>query len=849
MGNQHSSAQLSCFSQGRKIIAKEATSFSGAAVHQKVKAIMQVLIELRLASDKISSLCQVPEDSLVGLLPVNYSPIEINSLSMQILISTIPQMPKLVDQILKLEATSISKGSTHRTQTIQMSNGDTFTGKLLGGLPAGEGTYTYAEDGRVCVGSWLNGQMQGHCEITWPNGKRLKGHFDGNRLINDARINWADGGAYEGKVTEDYQLTGLGILRMPKRETPQFMHDLVRARDSLNHTRNDLPVQRMRNYDSPKFDYVYIGHFTDGMMQGYGVVITPSGFYEGEWQQDLFHGQGTYVLACSWLTEYYSGSWVDGVMHGFGISNCYEGCRRYGLRCGIGADEHYTGEFKDDQYHGYGVLRDASCQYEGEWRNGLKEGSGTCRLQTGNEYVGHFSLNKKSGYGVMHYANANETTVDEHGVITDSAGDIYEGYWEDDLKSGSGTLKRKDGSIWTGTWRKDRLLYQQIVMSNGDLYEGERIDKVPNGEGTMTYAANGAKYQGKWLNGQRHGGIGTLEYPSGEWYQGIWRFNQRCGQGSMKWPDGTKYEGLWMGDRMNGRGTYTWTDGRVFKGIFNQGELFRGTMKMPNGDVLSGEWQNKQGEGTHAFSDGRVLSGLWQHDQAHGECTMSLPSRENYSGRCEAGEMVGEVVYRWPNGRVYTGYLSGMQDLSFSQLKMSDFETYKGSMLDLQPQGLGTLYQAALKYVVHGSWLDSKIEGYAKKTLAEGEWYKGWWRDNKLHGQGTYGWSDGTVYSGHWEDNMRTGPGVMKMPDGSKYRGEWFEDQLLETTAQVQQNHWAAVYLKQVDERIYHSEDKPRREFIYLQSYQVYAKNFSDQTQSLPSDDNSSWSDPWEDED
>jgi hypothetical protein len=131
-------------------------------VHPKVKAIIRVLIELKLAPDKISSLCQVPEDSLVGLLPAHYSSIEINSRNMQIQIST-PQMPKLVDQVLTLEATSIGKGSTRRTQTMQMPNGDTFTGKLFEGLPAGEGTYTYAEDGRVCVGSWLNGQMQGPC--------------------------------------------------------------------------------------------------------------------------------------------------------------------------------------------------------------------------------------------------------------------------------------------------------------------------------------------------------------------------------------------------------------------------------------------------------------------------------------------------------------------------------------------------------------------------------------------------------------------------------------------------------------------------------------------------------------
>jgi hypothetical protein len=266
-------------------------------------------------------------------------------------------------------------------------------------------------------------------------------------------------------------------------------------------------------------------------------------------------------------------------------------------------------------------------------------------------------------------------------------------------------------------------------------------------------------------------------------------------------------------------------------------------MTYASGDVFSGKWLDdvRQGKGTYEFVDGRVLSGSWQNDQAHGECTMSLPSRESYSGRCEDGELVGEVEYRWPNGRIYIGEYAGMQGLNFSQLKI-------GEMLrDAQLHGLGSLcYQDQTpNYAVHGSWHSSRLEGYAEKTLPQGEWYKGWWRNNTLHGQGSYGWLDGTVYSGHWEDNMRTGTGVIKMPDGSMHEGEWFEDQLLETTALVHKRHWAAINLKQVDDRIYHSDDKPRREFAEFQSYQDYAKNFP----PCLDDDNSSWSEDSEDED
>jgi hypothetical protein len=278
--------------------------------------------------------------------------------------------------------------------------------------------------------------------------------------------------------------------------------------------------------------------------------------------------------------------------------------------------------------------------------------------------------------------------------------------------------------------------------------------------------------------------------PNGDQYEGMMLDKLPDGIGTMIFADtGDKYEGNWVEGKRKGQGMLTYV----------------------NGDVFSGMWQDdvKQGEGTYEFADGRVLSGSWNNDRAHGKCTMSLSSKNSCTGRLEAGELVGEVEYRWPNGRVYTGKLAGLQGLSFSRLKISDFETYIGSMLDTLPHGLGSLSHEDLtsNYAVHGSWLESRIEGYAEKTLAEGEWYKGWWRDNKLHGQGTYGWNDGAVYSGHWEDNIRTGPGVMKMPDGFRYEGEWYEDQLLETTAQVKRSNQSAVHFRQVDRSIYHSKE------------------------------------------
>jgi hypothetical protein len=153
-----------------------------------------------------------------------------------------------------------------------------------------------------------------------------------------------------------------------------------------------------------------------------------------------------------------------------------------------------------------------------------------------------------------------------------------------------------------------------------------------------------------------------------------------------------------------------------------------------------------------------------------------------------------------------------MQGLSFSQLKI-DSETYIGSMLDTQPHGLGTLShdEWPSNSTVHGSWLGSRIEGYAEKTLPQGDWYKGWWKDNKLHGQGSYGWNDGQVYSGNWLDNMRSGYGVMKLPDRSRRVCLWLEDKPVETIEQIQGFLFDFKLLRKVNEGIYHSQATPQK--------------------------------------
>ncbi len=61
------------------------------------------------------------------------------------------------------------------------SNGDTYDGQFVAGVPEGEGKRIWA-DGRTYQGTWQNGKRQGNGVITLANGNQYEGWFRANEM-------------------------------------------------------------------------------------------------------------------------------------------------------------------------------------------------------------------------------------------------------------------------------------------------------------------------------------------------------------------------------------------------------------------------------------------------------------------------------------------------------------------------------------------------------------------------------------------------------------------------------------------------------------------------------------------
>ena len=224
----------------------------------------------------------------------------------------------------------------------------------------------------------------------------------------------------------------------------------------------------------------------------------------------------------------------------------------------------------------------------------------TLLFDNGDKYQGGLIAGRRCGRGKLEKIN----------------GEVYDGEWENDLKSGFGVLKNAEGT------------YQGRFMN--DKYEGD---------GSFTYK-NGDKYEGSWQEGRKQG-MGRFEKSTGEVYIGNFDRDVYEGGGQLTESSGLLYTGDFHCGKFHGVGQVIYPSGDVFQGLFEKGV--------------------RSGPGAVTKSDGCVISGYYEGDALQSEsCEVSYPSGLLYRGPVDSelrphghGYLLseGEVLStEWANG-------------------------------------------------------------------------------------------------------------------------------------------------------------------------------------------------------
>lgn len=149
----------------------------------------------------------------------------------------------------------------------------------------------------------------------------------------------------------------------------------------------------------------------------------PGKWYEGEWNQGRWHGQGCFSNDNG---DFYKGELHHDQKHGHGTMKFADG------RVFVG--EYANGEMTEGKM----TYRDGST-YQGFWKDGMRHGRGTCVFVDGAVYEGDFIEGEFYGQGKMTWAD----------------GGWYKGEWKNGDMEGHGKEIRPDGTLrHEGPWKK-----------------------------------------------------------------------------------------------------------------------------------------------------------------------------------------------------------------------------------------------------------------------------------------------------------------------------------------------------------------------------------------------------------
>ena len=120
--------------------------------------------------------------------------------------------------------------------------------------------------------------------------------------------------------------------------------------------------------------------------------------------------------------------------------------------------------WKTKGYHGPVICNYADgSEYQGEWQDGKRHGTGTYISPTGTRYEGEWENDGASGHGVCHYADGMKydgqfENGERHGkgVLISPEGDRYEGQFKYDLLNGEGIYIWGDGVRSEGEFREGK---------------------------------------------------------------------------------------------------------------------------------------------------------------------------------------------------------------------------------------------------------------------------------------------------------------------------------------------------------------------------------------------------------
>ncbi|EAR89092.2 calpain family cysteine protease (macronuclear) [Tetrahymena thermophila SB210] len=284
----------------------------------------------------------------------------------------------------------------------------------------------------------------------------------------------------------------------------------------------------------------YVGQFLNGKRDGKGKEEdkTNHTLYEGNFQDDMYHGIGT-------LYQLQTKCYFKGIFE--------KNQKKAGIEIFPNGDV-YEGEYKDDQFHGKGYLRNrdlfyfiddgkssqqvndqkkvqSTYSYEGTFQNGKKDGFGTERYIKGAVYVGEFRNNQKHGKGKLQYPDGSYYEGDFVNGVPCGFG-VHCAYSVEQIQSikpikkGATNNSKANERLQRNIQLKESLAINSLQDIDSSQQLIQKEDEKENYQ--MSYFDEKPEfyYEGEFMEGFKHG-KGRFYFPDGSYYYCQWAFNKK----------------------------------------------------------------------------------------------------------------------------------------------------------------------------------------------------------------------------------------------------------------------------------------------------------------------------------
>ena len=243
-------------------------------------------------------------------------------------------------------------------------------------------------------------------------------------------------------------------------------------------------------------------------------------------------------------------------------------------------------------------------EYDGYWKNDMKEGKGTLITSEG-KYECNWKNNEINGFGRIYYYNNNifegyfkNGKKEGKGIILNDKREKLEINFKNDIIVGNEILNLNNGRIINGIFNNNYIPIEgKIIFKNGEIYEG-KLNKngEREGKGKMNYN-NGYYYEGNWINDIRNGKgilykneedykiiinnknneINNLFKCKDDFYIGEYKNNMKEGKGIMNNNEILNYKIIYEGEfkenKMEGKGILYFENGSIFEGNWKKNNI------------------------------------------------------------------------------------------------------------------------------------------------------------------------------------------------------------------------------------------------------------------------------------